>query len=152
MSPGGSFHPPGEGRALDNPTGGQVTFKVTGAESDGRVFAFETRVAPGEGPPLHTHAAEEETLYVLEGEVRFQLGDEQFTGTAGSFAFVPRGLPHTFQNVGASEARMLIHFSPAGMERFFEGFAASAERGPETFAQTGAEAGMTVVGPPLKSA
>src|SRR5215212_5466994 len=115
----------GQGGTVANPLGGEVVFKVRGEQSGGRLTAFETLVPPGEGPPLHTHAHEDESLYVVEGEVRFALGDYVNAASAGSYAFVPRGTPHTFQNVGARPARLLIHFTPSGMERFFEAFAAS---------------------------
>ena len=95
------------------------------------------------------HANEDETLYVIDGEVRFALGDQRHTGRGGSFVFVPRGTRHTFQNIGADQARMLIHFSPSGMERFFAGFAALDAPDPGAFARIGAEVGMAVVGPPL---
>jgi hypothetical protein len=44
---------------------------------------------------------------------------------------------------------MLIVFTPSGMERFFEGFAALEAPGPESFAEAGREVQMEVVGPPL---
>lgn len=44
---------------------------------------------------------------------------------------------------------MLIHFSPSGMERFFDDFAAVPVPGPADFARLAAGAGMDVVGPPL---
>ena len=143
------FEQPGEGGAVDNPLGGQVVFKVRGDQSNGTFTAFETVVGPGDGPPLHMHANEDETLYVLEGQVRFKLGDDLQTGPVGSFVFVGRGTPHTFQNVGEAPARMLIHFSPSGMERFFDGFAALEAPDSGVFARIGAEVGMSVVGPPL---
>jgi quercetin dioxygenase-like cupin family protein len=143
------FKGPGGGGTLDHPLGGQVAFKLRGDQSEGSLTAFETVVAPGEGPPLHTHANEDETLYVLEGQVRFKLGDELQAGPAGSFAFIPSGRPHTFQNVGDKPARMLIHFTPSGMERFFDGFAALDAPDPDVFSRIGAEVGMAVVGPPL---
>jgi quercetin dioxygenase-like cupin family protein len=143
------FQRPGEGETVDNPLGADVVFKVRGERTGGTLIAFETVVAPGEGPPLHTHANEDESLYVVDGEVRFKLGDEIQAAPAGSFIFIPRGAPHTWQNVGDGPARMLIHFTPSGMERFFDGFAALERPGPEAFETLGAEAGMDVVGPPL---
>jgi quercetin dioxygenase-like cupin family protein len=143
------FHGPGEGGTVGHPLGADVTFKVRGERSDRRLLAFETVVPPGQGPPLHTHAADDETLYVLEGEVRFRLGEELRVGGAGSFAFVPRGTRHTFRNVGTGPARILIHFAPSGMERFFDAFGALSAPGPPDFARLGAQAGMDVVGPPL---
>ena len=143
------FERPDDGTALTNPTGGHVTFKVRGDRSGGSITAFETVVAAGEGPPLHTHANEDETLFVIEGEVRFKLGDQMHTGPVGTLVFVPRGTPHTFQNVGDKPARMLIHFAPSGMERFFDGWAALDAPGAEDFVRLGGEVGMAVVGPPL---
>ena len=143
------FEGAGHGGRADHPLGGGVTFKVRGDQSGGNMTAFETIVAPGQGPPLHEHAREDETLYVIEGLVRFKLADRIEPGGPGSFAFVPRGTPHTFQNVGDGPLRMLIHFSPSGMEGFFEGFAESHLPGPEAFTRIGAEVGMSVVGPPL---
>lgn len=86
---------------------------------------------------------------MLDGEVRFKLGDEIHTGAAGSYVFVPRGTPHAWQNVGDGPARMLFHFTPSGMERCFDGFAALETPGPAAFETVGAEVGVDVVGPPL---
>jgi len=94
------FQRPGEGRASDNPLGVELVFKVRGEQTDGTLTAFENLVASGEGPPLHTHANEDEAIYILDGEVRFKLGDEIQTGAAGSYVFIPRGTPHAWQNVG----------------------------------------------------
>ena len=143
------FQRPGEGRASDNPLGVEIVFQVRGEQTGGTLTAFENLVASGEGPPLHTHANEDEAIYILDGEVRFKLGDEIQTGAAGSYVFIPRGTPHAWQNVGGGPARMLFHFTPSGMERFFDGFAALEAPGPAAFATVGAEVGMDVVGPPL---
>ena len=81
--------------------------------------------------------------------MRFKVGDELQSAPTGSFVFIPRGARHTWQNVGRDPARMLIHFTPSGMERFFDGFAALETPGPAAFEEVGAEAGVAVVGPPL---
>ena len=143
--------PPGGGTPIEGPVGGPLTFKVRGTETGGALTALENVIPPGEGPPMHVHAAEDESWYVLEGELRFALGGELAPASAGSFVFVPRGTPHCFQNVGATPARLLVLFTPAGMERFFERFATipAGRFDPESFRTAGAEAGMEVVGPPL---
>jgi glyoxylate utilization-related uncharacterized protein len=112
---------------------------------------FENAIAPGEGPPLHTHANEDEAWYVLEGDLRFRLDAEIRAAPAGSFVFVPRGTLHCFQNVGAVPARILVMFTPAGMERFFDRFAAVSDGAdaPDAFRTIGREVGMEVLGPPL---
>ena len=60
------FQRPGEGRASDNPLGVELVFKVRGEQTDGSLTAFENLVVSGDGPPLHTHANEDEAIYVLE--------------------------------------------------------------------------------------
>jgi quercetin dioxygenase-like cupin family protein len=141
---------PGEGERLKGPAGGPLTFKARGAQTGGALTVFENEIAPGDGPPLHVHAAEDESWYVLHGTLRFRIGDEQSEAPAGSFVFVPRGTPHSFKNVGGEAARILVIFTPAGMEAFFDSFAAaSGPPDPSLFKRLGAEAGMDVVGPPL---
>ena len=129
-----------------------MTFKVQGTETNGAFFAFETEVAAGEGPPLHVHANEEELLYVLDGDARFRVGDEVSSAPTGSFMFVPRGVPHCFQAVGDRPARLLIVFTPSGMEGFFTGLSEAIANGSdpvEAFRSSGEAVGMSVVGPPL---
>jgi quercetin dioxygenase-like cupin family protein len=142
---------PGEGATIQGPAGGPLTFKVRGAQTDGALTAFENVIAPGDGPPAHVHAAEDESWYVIEGHLRFRLGEALEQAPAGSFVFVPRGVAHAFQNVGDGPARILVLFTPSGMERFFDRFAGLPDGSavPEAFARIGREVGMEVVGPPL---
>jgi oxalate decarboxylase/phosphoglucose isomerase-like protein (cupin superfamily) len=51
--------------------------------------------------------------------------------------FVPQGTPHCFQNVTAAPARILVMFTPAGMEHFFDRFAELAAPDPEAFRRIG---------------
>jgi quercetin dioxygenase-like cupin family protein len=140
---------PGEGTTIEGPVGGPMTYKLRPEQSGGRQTAFEMRIAPGEGPPLHKHANEDETFYVIEGRLRFKLGEEIGQASEGSFVFVPRGTQHCFQNVGSEMARILVSFTPSGMEGFFDRFAQLEEADPEAFARLGREVGMDIVGPPL---
>jgi quercetin dioxygenase-like cupin family protein len=140
---------PGDAVARPNPVGGEIIFALRGEETGGSLTALETVAPPGEGPPLHTHAHEDECLVVLEGTVRFRLRDDIETPPAGSLVYVPRGVAHTWQNAGDSVARMLVLFTPSGMERFFERFAGLDGPGPETFLRAAEGTGMEVVGPPL---
>jgi quercetin dioxygenase-like cupin family protein len=140
---------PGEGTTIEGPVGGPLTFKVRGEQTNGALTAFENVIPPGQGPPHHTHANEDESWYVLEGELRFKLGGDVRRAPAGSFVFVPRGTPHSFQNVGNEAARILVMFTPAGMERFFDRFATVSAPDPDAFASIGGPLGMEVVGPPL---
>jgi oxalate decarboxylase/phosphoglucose isomerase-like protein (cupin superfamily) len=57
---------------------------------------------------------------VLEADRRVRMDDELHHLRSGSFAFVPPGTAHSFQNIGEAAARILVMFTPSGMERFFE--------------------------------
>ena len=140
--------PPGEGTTIQGPAGGPLTFKARGEQTGGALTAIENVIAPGDGPPLHVHANEDEAWWVIDGRLRFRLGDETAEAPAGAFVFVPRTVPHAFQNVGETPARILVLFTPAGMERFFDKFA-TLSGGAESFALAGREAEMEMVGPPL---
>jgi quercetin dioxygenase-like cupin family protein len=140
---------PDEGETIQGPVGGPLTFKVRGRQTNGALTAFENKVPPGQGPPLHAHAHEDELWYILEGDLRFNLDGGIRQAPSGSFVFVPRGTPHCFQNIGSNAARILVMFLPAGMEHFFERFAELSAPIAEDFATIGGPLGMTVLGPPL---
>ena len=132
-----------------NPLGGELKFLLRGEQSNGSLAAMEVVNSPGNGPPLHVHTREDETAYVLAGEVRWKLGKESFSSAVGSFIFIPRGVAHTWQVVGSEDGRMLVTFSPAGMEGFFDRLSTQTEFDPDAFRAAAAEHGMEVVGPPL---
>jgi quercetin dioxygenase-like cupin family protein len=100
--------------------GDMYRFLVTGAETGGAYFAMEALVPPGGGPPPHIHRNEDETFYIVEGEVDFLLGEERITAGVGDFVNVPRGSIHCFHNAGVETMRMILTFTPAGIEKFFE--------------------------------
>jgi quercetin dioxygenase-like cupin family protein len=94
----------GEGERIRSPLGGDISHIVRGEQSNGELAVLEAVNAPGEGPPLHVHTREDETVYVLEGEFRWKLGDETSVTGPGSFVFIPRGLQHTWQVLGDHRA------------------------------------------------
>jgi len=142
---------PGEGPTVQGPAGGPLTFKVRGEQTGGALLVIENVVAPGDGPPEHTHANEAEWWHVVDGNFRFKLDGEMSVAPPGTFVYVPPGVPHAFQTVGDAPARIIVSFSPAGMERFFDEFAAlpDGQVDRDAFARLGRAAGMDVVGPPL---
>jgi quercetin dioxygenase-like cupin family protein len=145
---------PGEGFAVENPTGAVTTFKATADACGGALTAIEGAAAPGEGPPLHVHRSQDELIYTLEGTVRVKLGDQLFDAPVGSFIFIPRGTAHTWQNIGDTTARLFATLMPAApeFEQFFMRFAELPldERSVAAFARLAEEThAMEVVGPPL---
>ncbi len=109
---------PDEGKTIAV-VGDVYRFLATGDETDGRYAMFEAHVSPGGGPPPHIHSREEESFYVLEGEITFQVSDQQFVAKAGTFANMPVGSLHSFRNNTDKLARMIISVAPAGLEKMF---------------------------------
>jgi quercetin dioxygenase-like cupin family protein len=109
---------PGEGRTVAV-VGDVYRFLATGEDTGGQYALFEALVSPGGGPPPHVHSREEEGFYVLEGEITFFVGDQRLVASAGTFANMPVGTPHSFKNESGKPARMLISVAPAGLEQMF---------------------------------
>ena len=68
------------------------------------------------GPPIHAHAAEDDSFYILEGELTFTVEDEVVVAGPGTFVLVPPGLQHTFRNDGDALVRMVNIHAPAGFD------------------------------------
>ena len=84
-------------------------------------------------------ARDEEMFYVLEGSLKFRVGDDRMDAGPGTFLHVPKGVLHNFHNDTDVDARMLLLFAPAGIEEMFERMAAE----PDRFTEIGAEYGVT---------
>lgn len=101
-----------------------VTFKVTDADSNGRLTVVQIDVSPDGGPPpMHVHPPDE-LFTVVAGTVTVIHGDPAAPVVrevvAGDCAHVPGGTPHTFRNFSDKPARMILTFAPGRMmEQFF---------------------------------
>ncbi len=133
--------------------------RATADQTEGRFAAFELRPPKGFAAPLHAHPNEDEFFLVLSGEIRVQHAEEVVEGVAGSFVYTPRGIGHSF-HVDSDNARLLLFFGPAGVERFFREVATPArsfslppadEPVPDraTLVEIMRRHGQTVLGPPL---
>ena len=118
MSHQPTIRKPNEGRTIAV-VGDVYRFMATGEDTNGKYAMFEAIVPPGGGPPRHVHSREEESFYILEGEIIFQIGEKRVVATAGMFANMPVGTPHSFRNESTQPAKMLISVAPAGLENMF---------------------------------
>jgi quercetin dioxygenase-like cupin family protein len=129
-----------------------LDLKVSGKDTDGGFALFEQNgLTPNGGPPLHIHPEQDEVFFVVEGEYRFQVGNDTFYGKAGDSIFMPKNVPHAFIQL-SEKAKMLVLYQPAGkMEEFFK----ITDRwiSPPSREEVNAAfeaCNMKVVGPPLK--
>lgn len=136
-----------------------ATTKVASARS-GSMGAVEFRAPRDFGPPVHLHDDEDELIVVLDGEIAFRSGDVETIGRAGATAFLPRGIPHSFQ-ILSDEARFLAITASAGSTPGFDEFVGAVgtptdeptmpEPGPVDpgrLAEISAAHGIPIVGPP----
>lgn len=109
---------PGAGRTVTSGHGSSAELKIAGEQSDGDWAVVEWRLRAGDEPPIHIHTREDETLYVLEGAITAFVGDEQIEVEAGSYAALPKDVPHGLI-VRGDEVRLLVTLAPAGAEYLF---------------------------------
>ena len=98
--------------------GGRTWIRATARDTGGQLGIIEQICEPGVSSPLHVHHNEDEQFYVIEGQIRFVTEEENWTAGPGTFAFLPRNLPHGFEVVGGTPARFLILVTPGGFESF----------------------------------
>ena len=133
MTPHFLLTKPTAGRTI-SVVGDVYRFLATGNDTNGKYAMWEAIVPPGGGPPPHVHSREEEGFYILEGEVTFHIGEERIVATAGIFANMPVGTPHSFKNESSAPAKMLISVAPAGLEKMFFEFGVPVPQGATTAA------------------
>jgi quercetin dioxygenase-like cupin family protein len=135
-------------------------FRVKGRRetTNATLGVVEANFWPGMGTPLHVHHREDEAFYVLDGQIRFRIGDDEFTATSGDFVFGAREVAHCFK-VLEPGARALVLITPAGLEHMFlEGGipvrdstdAPSREYDLEDVKRLALKYGFDVVGPPIE--
>ena len=102
--------PPGAGHRVGN-----VEFLARSADTPRFNLALITLQPRRDGPPPHTHADEDDSFLILEGELTFVEGEE-VVAPAGTFVLVPPGVDHTFANRSDGVVRMVNVHAPAGFD------------------------------------
>lgn len=96
-------------------SGWLLTFLATGEDTQGHFSLIEGVARKANVPPPHIHRREDETFYVVEGEMTVTVGDKKIKGTPGSMLFAPRGIQHSF-DIDSERLRMRAMLTPAGLE------------------------------------
>jgi quercetin dioxygenase-like cupin family protein len=120
---------PTEGRWIAQ-SGDLNRFLAVSENTGGAYAQWEAIVPPGGGPRLHVHSREDESFYVLEGEVQFLINGVPYAASAGTYVSLPAGSSHRFRNESTSVARLLITVTPGGLEGLF--FEAGIQVAPGT--------------------
>jgi len=91
---------------------------------DGHFSIMEGEVRPNELLAFHTHANEDQHMYIISGELHFEVGGAdglRFVAGAGSHVIKPRGTSHGFWNLGEETARYVETSTGDGFEQFIDG-------------------------------
>ena len=142
------------GQARSHP-GSFPAIKAGAADTGGLLTVADGMLGPRTtGPPLHVHYETDECLYVVEGHLLIQVGEERHDLGPGCFAWLPRQIPHTYANVSGSPVRAVSLCVPGGIEEFFAAQSAyfaelQGPPDPERLAAIWAGHGR-IVGPPIE--
>jgi mannose-6-phosphate isomerase-like protein (cupin superfamily) len=94
--------------------------------------------------PFHVHHHDDEAWYVLEGTLRFRLGERELDAPAGSAVLARRGTPHTYWNPRREPARYLLVMTPRIL-RLIEAIHASSARDRATLERLFEQHGSALV-------
>ena len=100
-------------------------------QPDGENLIVDCWIEPGGKLPEHLHPRQEERWSVVEGQIRFGLGDtKRVIGPADGEMVVAPGTKHSLESVGDEETHMRCVALPAlGLQSFLEESAAAAQEG-----------------------
>ncbi len=106
--------------------GGVISILLSSEQTGGQFSVWESVQKPGSEPPLHIHYTSDETFFVMEGTMRFMVGEAIIEAPAGSVVFAPRGIPHTFK-IKSEYVRAITVCTPGGFEEWFRTLGTPAE-------------------------
>ena len=95
-----------------------ITLRRPSHASEDGLSVAEHWMPYGDSPPLHVHHREDEIFHILEGRMRFRVGEADIVAEAGQSLVAPKGVPHSFRVESEGGARVLV-MTPG---EDFEGF------------------------------
>ncbi|MCB9766375.1 MAG: cupin domain-containing protein [Alphaproteobacteria bacterium] len=116
-NPDGLLILPTDGEA----SGTHLDVKIRSAQLGGDFSVMQGVMEPHQLLPPHTHVHEDQCVYVINGELEFEVGGEggqRFTAPADAWVIKPRGVQHCFWN----KTDATVHYIELSGRDGFEGF------------------------------
>jgi len=110
---------PGKQQETLSVIGHTIKVLIGGEQTANTYSVFELTVPPHVGPGIHIDKAWDEWWFVVEGTFAFTLNGKPIEMSSGGFAHGPKGIPHSFKNVGEATGRLVMVTMPSGLEKFF---------------------------------
>ena len=96
--------------------GGLYEILLSSDESGGKATIVEFTIPVGAAPPLHTHDCDE-TVYVVDGTLKYHIGGETLDGAPGSVFHIPAGTEEFFEPT--SPLKIIGVYHGGSMDKFF---------------------------------
>jgi quercetin dioxygenase-like cupin family protein len=109
--------------------GTRTELLLTAEETGGAATVVRIGVPPGWENPPHIHWYEDESFYVLAGEIEVTVGGRVSRLVAGQAALGPKRVAHAFRNPTGAWAEVLVTATPGGLDRFFQAVHDATPRG-----------------------
>lgn len=84
-----------------------VAVRISASAGADGICVIEHWMPHGDAPPLHVHHREDEVFHIIEGEVRFRIGETELVAHGGETVLAPKGIPHAYRVESALGARCL---------------------------------------------
>ena len=91
---------------------------LSGEQTKGQFCLLENKSDGNTMTPIHVHAQDDETVYIIEGELTAVIDGKPRRLSAGESIFLPRGIPHQLVNMGGNPCRYILIGTPALFDRF----------------------------------
>lgn len=111
---------PGQGPVWQMEPDRRATFKLSSEQTGNSVAVLEELIPAGFGTAFHLHHTSDEAMCILSGEFSFKIGDTVTHGGTGTWAYMPREIPHAWKNTGSEAGRALFMFTPGDAGQLFE--------------------------------
>jgi quercetin dioxygenase-like cupin family protein len=116
-----TLHIPDEAGERVSFMGMELVWKLTTKLSP-TIMTFVQIAPPGGGVPMHIHHFEDESIYLLEGDLLFRVGTETFEVNKGGTVYMPKETPHGFRITGKKPAHVLFIVDLNPQSRYEEMF------------------------------
>jgi len=94
---------------------------VSGSQTENKYSIIEITFPSGQESeiPLHKHGNEALVMHVIEGNFSFKYGNETLEGSKDTVLKFSKDISHSYRKIGKDQGKLLVTYTPAGLENFF---------------------------------